>query len=917
MKNTLVLLFLFCSVCVFGQTYSDTALQNSSGNYARIVPFAPVTVCASSDVAVPCTNKVSTYTTQALATPCTLTGGNGGATSGIGCNNPGLADANGNYTVFIAAGTYRICVYAQNYSCLLKTVASGTSGGGIPAGLSTQLQANILGAFGAITNVIPGSLLASQGASTLPIFQPKPVVDARDPISGFSSGVKCDGSTDDYAASQGLFNYYGLGGPGAGQTQQIQFPAGTCKISNMLAFEGNNSLGVRITGQTGWGGGISATNFAWFGPNAGTMMLMLGCNNCSVENIDFALSPSGGGKAQNGLWWDASNTVTPATYNISAITRSGSVVTVTTTAVHAVTAGRIARVSGSTGGTTSFNGSFQVLYSNDSTHFSWIQGGANESGTVLNGTVTNYQSAPANNLEMLRVKVSGPKAISSTVSAIHGTGASTALTTTAAHFINLGDTIIVRGVTDATYNCAWLVTAVPTSTTATLVALFGTQCSPDNASSSGGTVLTGSSGIRFGHLDLLTEQVSQIKAEDIFIQGDQLGGSVNCLETDNAGNVKNFEFVNVIANGCRYGFNGFNSGNFNVWGYNGGLTTPDSSLQLASIDFVNNSGQIAIIGAEVEGFNDRFFINTGVTGNTAHLDGISFQSGGPTDDIVVGFGGTMYITGSSLFNRRAAGAVPYVACLSGNPLFTGNTTNAGCSLVSHGNFYANSLSGGSSLGPGFIPFKDGSGNGFMQPGGLLGNKGVNVESIGDQSSITSDNTQPVGPLTNVAAFGAIVSSTCGGNNGVAASGFGRLCDTDVINARNHANNADVNLISKTTSDLVVLGGAAGISASAYATSTNCAVNSVSPAACGSAPSGAVVIPTATATYTVNTSIVTAASRILLFPMSFAGNLPSAPTCVAPAVTSAPTISAISAGVSFTITLPSTTGQTCWQYSVVN
>lgn len=110
---------------------------------------------------------------------------------------------------------------------------------------------------------------------------------------------------------------------------------------------------------------------------------------------------------------------------------------------------------------------------------------------------------------------------------------------------------------------------------------------------------------------------------------------------------------------------------------------------------------------------------------------------------------------------------------------------------------------------------------------------------------------------------------------------------------------------------------AAIQAPRYQTRTNCSVNSVSPAACGSATSGAFVVPTTTATYTVNTTQVTAASRIFLFPMSFAGNLPSAPTCVAPAVTSAPTISAISAGASFTFALPSTRGQTCWQYWIVN
>jgi len=101
------------------------------------------------------------------------------------------------------------------------------------------------------------------------------------------------------------------------------------------------------------------------------------------------------------------------------------------------------------------------------------------------------------------------------------------------------------------------------------------------------------------------------------------------------------------------------------------------------------------------------------------------------------------------------------------------------------------------------------------------------------------------------------------------------------------------------------------------TTTNCAVNSVSPAACGTAASGAVVIPTLTTTYTVNTSAVGAHSRILLTWMTFAGDLPGSPTCVAPALTTEPTISGISLGVSFTIALSSTTGTTCPQFLIVD
>jgi hypothetical protein len=150
-SKLLSLTLLFAATLAFAQTYSDTALQNSSGNYARVVPFAPVTVCLSSDNAIPCTHTITTYTDQTLTTPCTLTsGGNGGPTSGTGCNNPGIADSNGNFTVFAGAGFYKVCVFSFNYLCTLKqiTVPSAVSAGNPPG----SLQGNNAGAFSGVPN---------------------------------------------------------------------------------------------------------------------------------------------------------------------------------------------------------------------------------------------------------------------------------------------------------------------------------------------------------------------------------------------------------------------------------------------------------------------------------------------------------------------------------------------------------------------------------------------------------------------------------------------------------------------------------------------------------------------------------------------------------------------------------------------
>lgn len=111
-----------------------------------------------------------------------------------------------------------------------------------------------------------------------------------------------------------------------------------------------------------------------------------------------------------------------------------------------------------------------------------------------------------------------------------------------------------------------------------------------------------------------------------------------------------------------------------------------------------------------------------------------------------------------------------------------------------------------------------------------------------------------------------------------------------------------------------------ITAPAYITTTNCAVNGVSPAACGSAASGVIAVPTTTTTYTVNTTAVTANSRIFLQQTADNTGIPSAPTCatvngVGANAVAQPT--GRTAATSFTFSIPSTTGITCFYYWIVD
>jgi hypothetical protein len=535
------------------------------------------------------------------------------------------------------------------------------------------------------------------------------------------------------------------------------------------------------------------------------------------------------------------------TYNISTIRRTSNVVTAATTTAHAITAGRIVKVAGSAVA-TSFNGTFQVLYCNDNKHCSWAQTGPNESGTT--GTLTNYRSAASNGNTIKHVKVSNPKAVSTPLTSISSGASPYTLTAASAHFVELGDIVIVRGQSDSSYDCAYTATGIPSSTTITATVLPGTTCSTSAAGSRGGTVLSDAVGIRFGHRDANTPQVSSISGDDLYVQGDQLGNSITAIQADNAGNTKNFTFHNVNLNGFRYGFSGFLSGSFSVFDYNGGTFSPDSSAQLAGVDFVNNGGQSLVFGAEVESTNDRFWLGTGASSST-HLDGISYQSSAPPDDIVINFAGSLVLTNSRFDDNRISTSAPYISC--GNPQVS---ATQGCSLVSLGNFYANAAVGGGATAPGYIPFKDGSGN-IFRPGaaGFLRNKQINITSIGDQGStanLTGAGTQK--PLLEV-----------------------------------HPS---------------------------LSTTSNC-VSSASPAVCASAITGMVIISPGSKTVTVSSSPVTSNSEIFVQEDSSIGTLLSV-TCNM-TLGRTYTVTSRTAGTSFIITASAVpiTNPACLTYRVIN
>lgn len=168
-------------------------------------------------------------------------------------------------------------------------------------------------------------------------------------------------------------------------------------------------------------------------------------------------------------------------------------------------------------------------------------------------------------------------------------------------------------------------------------------------------------------------------------------------------------------------------------------------------------------------------------------------------------------------------------------------------------------------------------------------------------------TEPCFEINNAGSFGGgiVLMTNCTGGTG-----------------HNYVLNDDLSTTSlDNSSGFYRYGGNGGnpgaLSSNLFATTTNCNVNSVSPAACGAAASGVFVVPTTTTTYTVNTTAVSANSRIILQPITDNSGITGVPTCAAVAVTSSFGPSARVAGTSFTLSLPSTTGTTCWNYWIIN
>jgi len=122
MKKLLLVWFLGSCVFAFGQgarfgdanpTQTTTIIPGTSGLIVKVIPGATINFCSWPANAVPCTNKVQTYTDYTLQTTCPT------STQVVlspTTNCVGTADAYGNWGVWVAPGLYQYTFTYQGNS---------------------------------------------------------------------------------------------------------------------------------------------------------------------------------------------------------------------------------------------------------------------------------------------------------------------------------------------------------------------------------------------------------------------------------------------------------------------------------------------------------------------------------------------------------------------------------------------------------------------------------------------------------------------------------------------------------------------------------------------------------------------------------------------------------------------------------
>lgn len=284
-----------------------------------------------------------------------------------------------------------------------------------------------------------------------------------------------------------------------------------------------------------------------------------------------------------------------------------------------------------------------------------------------------------------------------------------------------------------------------------------------------------------------TNQVSEVSFENVYLQGLGTGqeGSAGIVILT-GGNVKNFSARDVTFSWFKYGLD---------W-----LTAPSGSFTLSRpifggstiADIRANGGTLFVDGAESESATGHVFLtgNPGANDSHATLVDCAVEISAPVNDYVISYAGNLTLIGNKFFNLRGATSVSKIQINAGS--FKENNSIA---LTSIGNYYQNAAAG-------YAPIYDTSNNKILPS--YYANQPVQVVSLGDYGGRGGALVK----FNNYLTTSALTSQTAGA---VAASGVLRAGDNDTAVAfRDHADNADVPGLAKDASDVVFVGGPAGI-----------------------------------------------------------------------------------------------------------
>jgi len=384
------------------------------------------------------------------------------------------------------------------------------------------------------------------------------------------------------------------------------------------------------------------------------------------------------------------------------------------------------------------------------------------------------------------------------------------VTTSAAHGLAVGEIVKLAGVADKSFNVLAKVATAANSTTFTLlnkgsnVSTSGGTASRLKTAGSSGIVLrrltvndvlgTNSAAIAFGHPGSSSSQVSEVTLYDCFLSGKADGTSISGIRTWQGGNTKNYALYNC-------GIFGFNY-NVDFQSASGSMYISQLNSAYAQVaDLRMGSAVLTVNGMESEtaGLNNNGAMllvgDVGANPGSVVLQGVSWESAPPSNDVFFDYEGNVTLIGNSFHNKRS-GATGPVKIAIGDPLFNNGSP---CTVFSQGNWYQNATAGS------YIFVVDGGLNNRVYASGYYENTPVSVVSIGDYGGVGGAITR----LKNVVPVATVVSAN---NQYVSSSGFLRMGINDLIKYRNQANNGDVAAMGITAYDQIALGDTAGIHA---------------------------------------------------------------------------------------------------------